>query len=55
MIYSYALGLFGNRRTEQSTYDSIPVRLLTADTHPDHDTLGTFRRENQPLLTGSFV
>ncbi len=55
LIYSYATGTFGSRRIEQSTHDSVPVRLLTADTHPDHDTLCTFRRENQPLLTESFV
>jgi transposase len=55
LIYSYATGTFGSRRIEQSTYDSIPVRLLTADTHPDHDTLCTFRRENQALLSESFV
>jgi transposase len=55
LIYSYATGLFGSRRIEQSTYDSVPVRLLTADTHPDHDTLCTFRRENQGLLSESFV
>ena len=55
LIYSYATGIFGSRRIEQSTYDSVPVRLLTADTHPDHDTLCTFRRENQALLTESFV
>jgi transposase len=55
LIYSYATGTFSSRRIEQSTFDSVPVRLLTADTHPDHDTLCTFRRENQPLLTESFV
>src|ERR1017187_9157939 len=55
LIYSYATGTFGSRRIEQSTYDSVPVRLLTADTHPDHDTLCTFRRENPALLTESFV
>lgn len=55
LIYSYATGNFSSRRIEQSTYDSIPVRVLTADTHPDHDTLCTFRRENQALLTESFV
>lgn len=55
LVYSYATGTFGSRRIEQSTYDSVPVRLLTADTHPDHDTLCTFRRENQALLTESFV
>ena len=55
LIYSYATGTFGSRRIEQSTHDSVPVRLLTADTHPDHDTLCTFRRENQALLSESFV
>ena len=55
LIYSYATGTFGSRRIEQSPHDSVPVRLLTADTHPDHDTLCTFRRENQALLTESFV
>lgn len=55
LIYSYATGTFGSRRIEQSTYDSVPVRLLTADTHPDHDTLCTFRRENRAMLSESFV
>jgi len=55
LIYSYATGTFGSRRIEQSTYDHVPVRLLTADTHPDHDTICTFRRQNQDLLSESFV
>src|SRR6266511_3791884 len=55
LIYSYATGTFGSRRIEQSSHDSVPVRLLTADTHPDHDTICTFRRENKELLTESFV
>jgi transposase len=55
LIYSYATGVFSSRRIERSTYDSVPVRVLTADTHPDHDTLCTFRRENQGLLSESFV
>lgn len=55
LIYSYATGTFGSRRIEQSTYDNVAVRLITADTHPDHDTICTFRRQNQPLLSESFV
>ena len=55
IIYSYATGTFSSRRIEQSTYDSVPVRLLTADTHPDHDTLCAFRKDNEALLTESFV
>jgi transposase len=55
LVYSYATGVFGSRRIEQSTYDNVAVRLLTADTHPDHDTICTFRRENQALFVESFV
>ena len=55
LVYSYATGTFGSRRIEQSTYDNVAVRLLTADTHPDHDTICTFRREHQALLQTSFV
>lgn len=55
LIYSYATGTFGSRRIEQSTHDSVPVRLIAADTHPDHDTICTFRRENKALVTESFV
>ena len=55
LIYSYAKGTFGSRRIEQSTYDDVAVRFLTADTHPDHDTICTFRRENKALLNECFV
>jgi transposase len=55
LIYSYATGTFGSRRIERSTFENVAVRLLTADTHPDHDTICTFRRENQALLSESFV
>ncbi|MBA4148809.1 MAG: transposase, partial [Verrucomicrobia bacterium] len=55
LIYSYATGNFSSRGIEKSTYDSVPVRVLTADTHPDHDTICNFRRENKALLSESFV
>jgi transposase len=55
LLYSYATGTFGSRRIERSTFENVAVRLITADTHPDHDTICTFRRENQALLSESFV
>ena len=55
LVYSYATGVFGSRRIEQSTYESVPVRVLCADTHPDHDTICTFRRENKELVKEAFV
>ena len=51
LIYSYATGTFSSRRIEQSTHDNVAVRLITADTHPDHDTICTFRRQNDLRLS----
>jgi transposase len=44
LIYSYASGLFASRQIERASHDSVAVRFLCADTHPDHDTICTFRR-----------
>jgi transposase len=50
MIYCYASGIFGSRKIEQATFNHVAVRYLAANTHPDHDTLCRFRRENGALL-----
>lgn len=55
LLYSYATGTFSSRRIEQNTFDSVPVRMITGDEHPDHDTICTFRRENQKLIHEAFV
>jgi transposase len=55
LLYCYATGVFSSRRMEQASYDSVPVRMMCGDTHPDHDTLCTFRRENKALLQEAFV
>ena len=55
LIYSYATGVFASRQIEAATYDRVAVRLLCADTHPDHDTICTFRREHRELLARSFA
>lgn len=55
LIYSYATGVFSSRKIERLTYESVSVRYLCANTHPDHDTIATFRRNNQELFSRSFV
>lgn len=55
LIYSYATGVFGSRRIEHTTFDSVPVRLLCGDTHPDHDTICAFRRHNHELVARGFA
>ena len=55
LIYCYANGVFSSRRIERGTYRDVAVRFLTADTHPDHDTICTFRRENFEAVSGAFL
>lgn len=55
LVYSYATGVFSSRQIERASYENVAVRLLCADTHPDHDTLCAFRRKNAPLLTHAFA
>ena len=54
LIYCYATGTFSSRRIETLTYENVAVRYLCADTHPDHDSICKFRRENKELLSGCF-
>jgi transposase len=55
LIYSYATGTFSSRQIERLTHENVAVRLLCGDTHPDHDTLCTFRRDNAVLLGTCFA
>jgi transposase len=55
LIYCYANGIFSSRRIERATYRDVAVRYLTGDTHPDHDTICTFRRENAAVVKEAFV
>jgi len=54
LIYSYSTGTFSSRRIETLTFESVAVRFLCADTHPDHDSICKFRRENKELLSSCF-
>jgi hypothetical protein len=44
-----------SRKIERATYDSVAFRYIAANTHPDHDTLATFRRRFGAQLEQLFV
>lgn len=44
LIYGYATGVYSSRAIERATYDSVAFRYVAANTHPDHDTINTFRK-----------
>jgi len=54
LIYAYCTGLFSSRRIAGATYDSVALRYLCANHHPDHDTIAKFRPENEALFRESF-
>ena len=54
LFYGYATGVFSSRKLEQATYDSVAFRYITADRHPDHDTIANFRKRFLDELEGLF-
>jgi len=55
LVYGYATGVFSSRKLERATYDSLAFRFIAAGSHPDHDTLATFRRRFLGELQALFV
>lgn len=55
LIYGYSSGVFSSRKIERATYDSVAFRFVAANTHPDHDTIATFRRRFLPQVKSLFV
>jgi len=55
LFYGYATGIFSSRKIERATYDSVAFRYIAANTHPDHDTIATFRKRFLKELSELFV
>jgi len=55
LIYGYATGTYSSRRIEAATYESLAFRYIAANSHPDHDTLCTFRKRFLTQIESLFV
>ena len=55
ILYAYCVGMPSSRKIEAATYTQIPFRVITADQHPDHDTIAGFRKTHLKALAGLFV
>jgi len=55
LFYGYATGVFSSRKLERSTHDSVAFRYIAANSHPDHDTIATFRRRFLSQLNELFA
>lgn len=50
LLYAYCTGKPSCRRIAKATWEEIPYRVLTADQHPDHDTIASFRKRHLKVL-----
>lgn len=44
LVDGEASGVHSSRKIDRATDDSVAFRFVAANTHPDHDTLVTFRQ-----------
>ena len=55
LVYCYCTGRFSSRVIEEASYCDVAVRYICVGTHPDHDTICTFRRVNRKAFEQFFV
>src|ERR1700747_1121589 len=55
LVYGYATGVFSSRKLERATDDSVALRFVAANQHPDHDTIATFRTRLLKQIEDLFV
>ncbi|WP_051038887.1 transposase [Chamaesiphon minutus] len=55
LVYGYATGIFSSRGLEKASYESMPVRFIAGNLHPDHDTIANFRSRFLEQIKELFV
>jgi len=55
IFYCLVTGIFSTRKMERATWESIPVRYITGNLHPDHDTIASFRNRMKDSLDKIFL
>ena len=55
LLYAYSVGVPSSRRIEKATIEDIAFRVISANQHPDHDSICSFRKRHLKTLAGLFV
>jgi transposase len=55
LLYAYCVGVPSSRRIEKATYEDVAFRVVSANQHPDHDSICAFRKRHLKALAGLFV
>jgi transposase len=50
LLYGYCVGVISSRRIEKACWDDVAFRVLSADQHPDHQSIARFRRLHLPAF-----
>jgi transposase len=55
LLYAYCTGVPSSRQIEKRTYEDVAFRVITANRHPDHDSICAFRKRHLKALAALFV
>ena len=55
LIYGYAVGQTSSRQIERSCEHDVAFRVITANQHPDHDTIAAFRTRHREVFAELFT
>ena len=55
LLYAYCVGVPSSRQIERRTYEDVAFRMITANRHPDHDSICAFRKRHLQALAALFV
>lgn len=55
LLYAYCTGKPSSRKIEKATWEDVAYRVLSADQHPDHDSISEFRRRHLKILPDLFL
>lgn len=55
LVYGYCTGVRSSRRIEKATWDDVAFRFLSANQHPDHDSISEFRSRHTKALAALFL
>lgn len=55
LVYGYATGVYTSRTIERACRESLPFMFIAANTHPDHDTIASFRKRFEGEIKDVFT
>jgi transposase len=55
LVYAYCTGKPSSRKIEKATWEDVAYRVLSADQHPDHDSIAEYRRRHLSVLSSFFL